>query len=67
VGAGDVTTEATVPAQQAARGVFLVKASCVLAGIGRGGETFRQLEPGVEVVFARHDGDRCAPGKPSVR
>ena len=33
VGAGDVTTDATVPSAQRARGVFLVKSPCVLAGV----------------------------------
>jgi nicotinate-nucleotide pyrophosphorylase (carboxylating) len=63
VGSGDVTTEATVPAQQRARGVFLVKAPCVLAGSDVAAETFRQLEPQVSVRFARADGDRCAAGE----
>jgi nicotinate-nucleotide pyrophosphorylase (carboxylating) len=63
VGSGDVTTEATVPAQQRARGVFLVKAPCVLAGSDVAAETFRQLEPQVSVRFARSDGDRCAAGE----
>lgn len=63
VGSGDVTTEATVPAEQRARGVFLVKAPCVLAGCDVAAETFRQLEPQVSVRFARADGDRCAEGE----
>ncbi len=33
IGSGDVTTEATVSAGQRARGIFLVKADCVLAGL----------------------------------
>ena len=33
LGAGDVTTEATVPAGQRARGMFLAKATLVLAGL----------------------------------
>lgn len=59
VGAGDVTTEATVPREQRARGVFLVKAPCVLAGVDVAAEVFRQLEPGVDVRFSRHDGESC--------
>lgn len=62
VGPGDVTTDATVPAADRARGVFLVKAPCVLAGIDVAAETFRQLEPGVTVRFSRADGDRCGDG-----
>jgi nicotinate-nucleotide pyrophosphorylase (carboxylating) len=63
IGTGDVTTEATVPADLRARGVFLVKQACVLAGADVAVETFRQLEPGVESRFNRKDGDRCAAGE----
>jgi nicotinate-nucleotide pyrophosphorylase (carboxylating) len=62
IGPGDVTTEATVPAEQRARGVFLVKAPAVLAGIDVAVETFRQLEPTIRAEFTRRDGDRCEPG-----
>ena len=62
VGQGDVTTEATVPSTDRARGVFLVKAPCVLAGLEVAAETFRQLEPGVVIAFNRRDGDACSPG-----
>lgn len=61
--AGDVTTESTVPANQRARGTFLVKANCVLAGLDVAAEVFRQLEPGVQARFAKADGDRCAAGE----
>jgi nicotinate-nucleotide pyrophosphorylase (carboxylating) len=62
IGAGDVTTEATVLTDQRARGIFLIKASCVLAGIDVAIETFRQLEPAVDTRFSKRDGDRCEPG-----
>jgi nicotinate-nucleotide pyrophosphorylase (carboxylating) len=63
VGAGDVTTEATVPAAQRARGVFLVKSPCVLAGVDVAIETFQQLEAGVGARFSRGDGDACRAGE----
>jgi nicotinate-nucleotide pyrophosphorylase (carboxylating) len=63
VGEGDITTAATVRADQRARGVFLVKADCVLAGLDVAVEVFRQLEPGVQATFARHDGDWCRAGE----
>lgn len=63
VGAGDVTTEATVDAAQRARGVFLVKQACVLAGVDVAAEAFRQLEPGVEVRFRKQDGEPCVVGE----
>jgi nicotinate-nucleotide pyrophosphorylase (carboxylating) len=61
VGAGDITTDATVRSDQRARGVFVVKAACVLAGLEVALEAFRQLGP-VEVTLRSHDGDRCSPG-----
>ena len=63
VGAGDVTTEATVDVSQQARGVFLVKAPCVLAGLDVAAETFRQVDPSVTVACRRLDGERCAAGE----
>jgi nicotinate-nucleotide pyrophosphorylase (carboxylating) len=62
VGTGDVTTEATVDPALRARGVFLVKAPCVLAGLDVAAETFRQVDASVGVACRRLDGDRCAPG-----
>jgi nicotinate-nucleotide pyrophosphorylase (carboxylating) len=63
VGAGDVTTEATVPADVRARGVFLIKADCVLAGLDVALEAFRQLDPLLHVVLRKEDGERCWPGE----
>ena len=62
VGRGDLTTEATVPAEQQARGVFLVKAECVLAGLDVALEAFRLLDPDVRATVCKHDGERCEPG-----
>lgn len=62
VGTGDVTTDATVDAGQRARGLFIVKAPCVLAGGDVAAEVFRQVEPDIAVTFTRRDGDRCRPG-----
>jgi len=63
VGGGDVTTDATVPSTQRARGVFLVKSPCVLAGVDVAVETFRQIEPGISASFSRTDGDACRQGE----
>ena len=62
LGAGDVTTEATVDRVQRARGVFIVKAPCVVAGLDVAAETFRQVDPSVTVSCRRLDGERCTPG-----
>jgi len=56
IGTGDVTTSATVEPDQQARGVFLAKSDCIVAGIDVAIETFRQLEPGVQVSITKADG-----------
>ena len=62
VGAGDVTTDATVAAEQRARGTFIAKAPCVQAGIDVAAEVFRQVDASVIVASRRLDGERCMPG-----
>ena len=59
---GDVTTAATVPSSQRARGVLLAKASCIVAGLDVAFEAFRQLDPDAEMTPRRRDGERCAAG-----
>jgi nicotinate-nucleotide pyrophosphorylase (carboxylating) len=63
IGRGDITTDATVRSDQRARGVFVVKADCVLAGLDVAVEVFRQLEPAVQVTLRKRDGDRCRPAE----
>ena len=63
IGSGDVTTEATVGADRRARGVFLVKADCVVAGLDVALEAFRLLDPGIAATVHRRDGDRCQAGE----
>src|SRR5579872_5598604 len=64
VGEGDVTTVATVDAGVQGRGVFVVKADCVIAGIDIAIETFRQAGAGEEarVTLSKSDGDCCRRG-----
>ena len=62
LGWGDVTTEATVPAELLARGIILAKSPCVIAGVEVAAEAFRQLDPAVALTVYHDDGSRCAPG-----
>jgi nicotinate-nucleotide pyrophosphorylase (carboxylating) len=62
VRSGDITTDATVPAGQQARGRFLAKADCVVAGIDVALEAFRQLEPRIRADLHKHDGELCKAG-----
>jgi len=64
---GDITTDATVAPAQLARGVFLAKADCVIAGLEIAFETFRQTataEKGPSPFFAAatQEGDACRAG-----
>jgi len=58
IGSGDITTEAIVPAGQRARGAFLVKQPCVIAGLDIAFEAFRQLDPDVVAKAFKQDGER---------
>jgi nicotinate-nucleotide pyrophosphorylase (carboxylating) len=62
VGSGDVTTEATVPADASARGVFIAKSECVIAGLDVAFEVFRQVDDAVRCSPKLRDGERCPPG-----
>jgi len=63
VGQGDITTAVTVALGQRARGVFVARSPCVIAGMDVVAEVFRQLQPDVEVSFRLREGDRCSPGE----
>jgi nicotinate-nucleotide pyrophosphorylase (carboxylating) len=56
IGAGDVTTDATVPAEARARGLITQKAPGVMFGVELVQETFRQLDPGVGFELIVHEG-----------
>ena len=62
LGWGDVTTEATVSPELRARGVIVVKSTCVIAGLDVAAEAFLQLDPGCVFDRRKRDGDRCQPG-----
>jgi nicotinate-nucleotide pyrophosphorylase (carboxylating) len=47
---------------QRARGIFLVKADCVLAGLDVAIEACRQLDSALQVAVRKRDGERCHPG-----
>jgi nicotinate-nucleotide pyrophosphorylase (carboxylating) len=68
VGDGDVTTAATVPPSQRARGTFLAKADCVIAGLDVAFEAIRQVHPKesrsqLSFEVRKPDGVRCGAGE----
>jgi nicotinate-nucleotide pyrophosphorylase (carboxylating) len=62
LGRGDLTTAATVPDTQRARGILLAKQELVVAGLEVALAAFRLLDPGVVWDTEARDGDRFFPG-----
>jgi nicotinate-nucleotide pyrophosphorylase (carboxylating) len=62
LGRGDLTTLATVPENQRARGVLLAKQELVVAGLEVALTAFRLLDPATGWETEAHDGERFFPG-----
>jgi nicotinate-nucleotide pyrophosphorylase (carboxylating) len=62
IGAGDITTQLTVPEGSFASARVLVKAEGVLAGLEIGLRTFTLLDPDVTITVTGNDGQRVAHG-----
>ncbi|HEX5484028.1 MAG TPA: carboxylating nicotinate-nucleotide diphosphorylase [Terriglobia bacterium] len=62
LGAGDITTMATVPADRQACGRFVAKASMTLAGLEIAFEVFRLLDENLRTEVRQPDGSRLQPG-----
>ncbi len=67
LGAGDVTTNATVDPGRQARAELVAKSNCILCGLDVAEEAFRQVDPRIIVIRLREDGDRCGPGDTVAR
>src|SRR3954468_1847196 len=63
VGAGDVTTLATVPEGATASGAMVAREPLTLAGIDFAIEAFRQLSPKVKINKLMEDGGKAARGQ----
>ena len=59
----DVTTDATIPGSARARGKFIAKNTCVVAGLEVAFECFRQLDAAVLTSVLKGDGQRCLDGE----
>ncbi len=62
IGPGDVTTEATVPQDRQARGLFLAKASGIIAGLQVATRVFQIVDPHVHLTWHQADGSRVTAG-----
>src|SRR5665213_1190438 len=63
IGAGDITTQTTVPANNRANGELIAKAPMILAGIELFAEVFRILDPTSMAAIYSLDGESLMPGK----
>ena len=59
---GDITTNAIFDRHDRARGTFVAKAPCTLAGLDLALEAFSQLDSAVDATWQFRDGDECAAG-----
>ena len=67
VGAGDVTTQATVPEGARATATITQKAPGVVFGLDVAEEVFRQADPGVALERLAPEGVWQEPGTPVLR
>jgi nicotinate-nucleotide pyrophosphorylase (carboxylating) len=65
--AGDVTTDAVVPADRAARGVIVARAAGRIAGLEPALLAFRLLDPGCRADVCLRDGSDAPAGAPVAR
>jgi nicotinate-nucleotide pyrophosphorylase (carboxylating) len=67
LGNGDITSEATIPAESTSEAVILAKQHLVLAGIDVAREVFRQLDPAIRFSPFAKDGDIIHAGRELAR
>ena len=60
--AGDLTTDAIVPATARARTALVARQRGVVAGLGAAAMAFRLVDPSIEIAIERPDGTALAPG-----
>jgi nicotinate-nucleotide pyrophosphorylase (carboxylating) len=60
--ARDITTDSTVPPSVRARGRFVLKTDCVVAGLDIAAECFRALENDTQITVHHSDGSPCTSG-----
>jgi nicotinate-nucleotide pyrophosphorylase (carboxylating) len=60
--AGDITTDAIVPADARAETVLVARQPGLVAGLDLARLAFRLIDPAIEVTVERGDGSRLAPG-----
>lgn len=61
--AGDITSQACIPAAMHARLAMVSRKSGVIAGLALAVEAFRQADPALEITLHKADGDSLTPGE----
>jgi nicotinate-nucleotide pyrophosphorylase (carboxylating) len=64
IGAGDVTTLATVPHDHTATALMVARQPLVLAGIDFAATAFRELSTEASIALYKKDGDKVSQGEP---
>jgi len=67
VGAGDITTLATVPPNAVAKAVMIAREPLVVAGLPVAEAVFRELSPALRITRAAKDGDPVKAGCPLLQ
>jgi nicotinate-nucleotide pyrophosphorylase (carboxylating) len=62
IGHGDITSEATIPAELVSIAVMIVKQDIVLAGLDVSCAVFHYLDPDIQIATFAKDGDRIKEG-----
>ena len=62
LGYGDRTTDAIVPPEARARGTFIARSDCVVAGLDVAAAVFAKLDTGARMRPIAKDGDGCGRG-----
>lgn len=65
--AGDITSAATIPAEETAAGIIAARRAGVLAGLALAESAFRQIDPAVQFQPAANDGDHLKAGQEVAR
>lgn len=63
VGTGDVTSEATIPADHRSRAAMVTREPLVLAGLAMAVQSFREADGTLEIEVTARDGDRIESGR----
>lgn len=63
VGTGDITTETTIPEDRIAHGLYKAKEDGILCGIGAAARVFELIDPSIEFIAFKKDGDKIEKGE----